>query len=140
MDLSVPLRMHHHVERAPNLTMAQRIGSMVIEGVEPELDCGRHAVKRVVGDSFRVRADIFKEGHDVVAAVVRWRQIGPLAQASPEWNETAMRPLGNDRFGSEFPLARNGGYAYTIEAWPTATFRCSSAAQVRKASGQASMV
>src|SRR5690348_5953030 len=61
MDLSIAPRMHHHVERALNLTMAQRIGSMVIEGVEPELDCGRFAVKRVVGDSFRVRADIFKE-------------------------------------------------------------------------------
>ena len=57
--------------------MTERIGSMVIEGVEPELDGGRYPVKRVVGETVAVRADIFKEGHDILAAVVRWHQVSP---------------------------------------------------------------
>ncbi|HME91177.1 MAG TPA: alpha-1,4-glucan--maltose-1-phosphate maltosyltransferase [Myxococcaceae bacterium] len=116
--------------------MAKRIGSMVIEAVEPELDCGRWAVKRVVGDLFRVQADIFKEGHDVIAAVVRWRQTAPVAQASQQWSESAMRPLSNDRFEGEFPLAQNGRYLYTIEAWPDAFRTWVGEVQRKVAAGQ----
>ncbi|HME92245.1 MAG TPA: maltotransferase domain-containing protein, partial [Myxococcaceae bacterium] len=116
--------------------MAKRIGSMVIEAVEPELDCGRWAVKRVVGDLFRVQADIFKEGHDLIAAVLRWRQIAPVSQASQQWSESAMRPLGNDRFEGEFPLAQNGRYLYTIEAWPDAFRTWAGEVQRKVAAGQ----
>ncbi|MGE5731776.1 MAG: maltotransferase domain-containing protein, partial [Gemmatimonas sp.] len=41
---------------------------IVIECVTPELDGGRHPVKRVVGDTVWVGADIIKEGHDQLAA------------------------------------------------------------------------
>ena len=44
---------------------------IVIECVEPELDCGRYAIKREVGDTVAVYADIFKEGHDDMSAAVR---------------------------------------------------------------------
>ncbi|HEY1335019.1 MAG TPA: maltotransferase domain-containing protein, partial [Myxococcaceae bacterium] len=53
---------------------AGRAASMVIEAVTPELDGGRSAVKRIAGEPLHVEADIFKEGHDVLAAVVWWRQ------------------------------------------------------------------
>src|SRR5947209_3281266 len=96
--------------------MTERRGSIVIEGVSPELDGGRHRVKRVAGDKLRIEADVFKEGHDVLAAVIRWRPLTP--KASSEWNETPMQPLGNDRWAGEIALAENGRYAYTIEAWP----------------------
>ena len=42
--------------------MSERIGSIVIEAVEPELDAGRYAVKRVVGETVSVQADVFNEG------------------------------------------------------------------------------
>jgi starch synthase (maltosyl-transferring) len=109
---------------------------MVIEHVEPELDSGRYAVKQVVGDLLRVRADIFKEGHEVIAAAVRWRQVSPPADALEEWNESPMRPLGNDRFEAEFPLARNGRYAYTIDAWPDTVRTWASEIQRKVAVGQ----
>jgi starch synthase (maltosyl-transferring) len=89
---------------------------VVIESVRPELDGGRHAVKRVVGDTFTVEADLFKEGHDVLVAIVRWRQSSPAEQQTP-WSEVPMRALGNDLWVAEFPLARNGRYEYTVEAW-----------------------
>jgi starch synthase (maltosyl-transferring) len=48
---------------------------VIIENVYPELDCGRYSVKREVGDRFEVWADIFKEGHDALAAVLRCRRV-----------------------------------------------------------------
>jgi len=97
--------------------MNSRIGSVVIESVRPELDGGRFAVKRVAGDTFTVQADLFKEGHDVLVAIVRWRQSGPPGQET-QWAELPMKALGNDLWVADFPLARNGRYQYTVEAWP----------------------
>jgi starch synthase (maltosyl-transferring) len=97
--------------------MNSRIGSVVIESVRPEQDGGRFAVKRVAGETFTVQADLFKEGHDVLVAIVRWRQSGPPGQET-QWAEVPMKALGNDLWVAEFPLARNGRYQYTVEAWP----------------------
>jgi starch synthase (maltosyl-transferring) len=85
---------------------------VVIEGVYPELDCGRHPVKREVGDRLEVWADIFKEGHDTIAAVVKYREKGASG-----WSETPMRLYENDRWVGGFPLTQNTRYEYTIEAW-----------------------
>jgi hypothetical protein len=49
---------------------------VIIENVYPELNCGRYPVKREVSDSFEVWADLFKEGHDVLAAVLKYREKG----------------------------------------------------------------
>src|SRR5690348_7773122 len=38
--------------------------AIAIENVEPEIDGGRWPIKRVVGETIDVAADIFKEGHD----------------------------------------------------------------------------
>ncbi|CAN5683870.1 alpha-1,4-glucan--maltose-1-phosphate maltosyltransferase [soil metagenome] len=85
---------------------------IVIENVYPELDCGRYAVKREVGDPLQVRADIYKEGHDAIAAAVRYR-----AEDEGEWRESRMHFLENDRWGGTFPLERNVRYLFTIAAW-----------------------
>jgi starch synthase (maltosyl-transferring) len=100
--------------------MSERLASIVIEAVEPQVDCGKYAVKRVVGESLFVRADIFKEGHDVLCAVLRWRQVAPPSPDGGEGSEAPMQPLGNDRFGADFRLSRVGRYEYTIEAWADA--------------------
>ncbi len=97
--------------------MPKRIGSILIEGVEPQIDGGRYPVKRICGEDVEVRADLLKEGHDALSAVVRWRQLTPAPQ-SPDWNEAPMRALGNDRWEARFPVARPGRYAFSIEAWP----------------------
>jgi starch synthase (maltosyl-transferring) len=95
--------------------MAARTGSIYIEAVEPQLDGGRHAVKRIAGESVQIRADLFKEGHDALAAVVRWRAVSPK---EGEWREVPMRTLGNDAWAAEVVLPHPGRYVYAIEAWP----------------------
>ena len=53
---------------------------IAIEGVAPEIGGGRFAVKRVEGEELAVEADIFCDGHDVIAAAVlvrdaQWRGV-----------------------------------------------------------------
>lgn len=89
--------------------------AIVIENMHPLLDCGRHAVKRVAGDAMRVTADVFKDGHDAIAVVLKWRKAGAKA-----WCETPMLHEGNDAWAGVFPLAEEADYEFTVEAWPDA--------------------
>jgi len=56
----------------PELTDSK--GRVIIEGVEPEIDDGRFPIKRSVGESVAVEADIFTDGHDVLSAILLYRQ------------------------------------------------------------------
>ncbi len=87
--------------------------SILIEDVRPQIDCGRYPVKREVGDVLDVSADIFREGHDKIAAVVRHRN-----WTSDEWSEVEMHFVDNDRWSASFPLLENTRVVYTIEAFP----------------------
>jgi starch synthase (maltosyl-transferring) len=86
--------------------------TIVVERVEPELDGGRHPVKREVGDRVQVSADIFKEGHDVLAAVLLYRTI-----KEPAWHEAPMQHLDNDRWAGHFDVPENTRYLYSIGAF-----------------------
>jgi starch synthase (maltosyl-transferring) len=88
---------------------------IVIRDVRPELDCGRHPIKRVAGDRLRVSAEIFREGHDLIAGVLRLRRAD-----TREWQETPLTPVnpGLDRWEAEVALPENATYRYTLEAWP----------------------
>ena len=65
--------------RAPTPEVTQKrledlaANRVAIERVTPELDGGRFPVKRIVGDVLTVEADIFVDGHDKLAAVVKYR-------------------------------------------------------------------
>ena len=85
--------------------------SIVIENVAPAVDGGRYPVKREQGAVLEVTADIFKEGHDVLLAFLKYRRA-----AETGWRETPMRFVDNDRWAGEFPLEANARYVYTIEA------------------------
>jgi starch synthase (maltosyl-transferring) len=88
---------------------------VVIENVEPELDCGRYAVKREVGDTVTVRADIFKEGHDAIAAAIWYRP-----EDEETWRESRMAFWDNDRWQGTFPVDRNCRWYFTVVAWTDA--------------------
>ena len=45
--------------------LADGRGRVVIERVSPQIDCGRFPVKRVVGETVVVEADVFADGHDL---------------------------------------------------------------------------
>ncbi len=89
---------------------------IIIEAVQPEINGGRYPIKREVGDRLDVSADIFKEGHDVLTAVLRYR----TTQEST-WHEAAMSHVDNDRWAGHFDLQENTRYLYTIGAF-TNTF------------------
>jgi starch synthase (maltosyl-transferring) len=97
--------------------MPRAFPSAVIENLQPLIDGGRYPVKRVVGEDLAVEADIFKDGHDVVAAVLKWRILGKR-----QWRETPMIFVDNDRWRGVCTLYDNAIHEYTIEAW-TDTFR-----------------
>ncbi|MFP5407202.1 MAG: maltotransferase domain-containing protein, partial [Gammaproteobacteria bacterium] len=84
----------------------------IIDRVIPEIDSGRFAVKRVVGDTMNVEAHVFTDGHDVPRAMLRWRP-----EASPDWLEVPMRPRGNDLWCASFQPPAPGRYRYTVVAW-----------------------
>ena len=85
---------------------------VAIENVWPEIDGGRFPIKRAVGDTLTVDADIFCDGHDKIDAALLYRREG-----EKDWQETPMRLLENDRWRGTFLLESNTRYLYTIIAW-----------------------
>jgi starch synthase (maltosyl-transferring) len=86
---------------------------VVVEGVTPQVDEGRYPAKVTTGEDVVVEADVFADGHDVLAAVVLWRQ-----QGTAKWREAPMTPLGNDRWRASFPAAiAFATYEFTVEGW-----------------------
>jgi len=86
--------------------------TILIERIAPQVDGGRHPVKRVAGDGLLVTADIFADGHDLLAAVLMLRGEGERA-----WREAPMRLVENDRWSGTLLLDAIGRHSYTIEAW-----------------------
>src|SRR5438046_24973 len=84
---------------------------VVIEGIHPQVDHGRFPIKRVVGESVEVSADIFADGHDRISAVLLHREEGSA------WQAQRMLAKGNDRWTAMFSPKRIGRAYYTIEAW-----------------------
>ena len=97
--------------------MLRAFPAVVIENLSPLVDGGRYPIKRVVREDLEVEADIFKDGHDVVAASLRWRRLGETT-----WQDTPMRYIDNDRWRGVCTFYQNTTYEYTVEAW-TDTFR-----------------
>lgn len=95
--------------------MIVRPPTVVIENIEPLVGGGRYPVRRAAGSDLTVEADVFKDGHDVVAAVLKWRKVG-----EERWHETPMTPLINDRWRATCSLFANAPHEYTIEAWSDA--------------------
>ncbi|MGH7700094.1 MAG: maltotransferase domain-containing protein, partial [Gemmatimonadales bacterium] len=92
---------------------AAALPRLVVEQVRPSVDAGRHPVKRLVGEDLAVEATVFKEGHDLVAARIRYRGPGDRA-----WRVAPMSyDLHFDRCRGTFPLDRVGRWAFTVEAW-----------------------
>ena len=87
----------------------------IIESITPQIDAGRFAAKRIVGDTAVIEADAFTDGHDVV--VVRLRHLPP---GETEWIELPMDELGNDRWRASFRVDALGRHAYTVAAWTDA--------------------
>jgi starch synthase (maltosyl-transferring) len=85
---------------------------IVVDNVVPTVDGGRFAAKSIVGEPVTVEADVFSDGHEVLAAELLWRAVD-----ENEWRCVDMRLLNNDRWAANFTPARIGRHEFTIEAW-----------------------
>ncbi|HEU5270860.1 MAG TPA: maltotransferase domain-containing protein, partial [Jatrophihabitans sp.] len=98
--------------------MAGRLG---LNSVHPVIAFGELPSRAVIGERVGIEANVFREGHDAVAASVVWR--------SPDGSEAPlnrMRPLaaGTDRWRAEVVADRTGLWQFVVEAWsdPLATW------------------
>jgi starch synthase (maltosyl-transferring) len=89
---------------------------IVIQYPVPAVDDGRYPAKRCVGDRVAVQADVFRDGHDLIRATVRY--LGP---GDDEWREGELEridaQIGGVRWAGEFAVDRPGRWLYTIESW-----------------------
>jgi starch synthase (maltosyl-transferring) len=83
-----------------------------IQGVTPPVDCGRYAVKRTVGERVDVTARIFRDGHELLGAAVRYKPAG-----ATRWLEAPLAALGNDEWAGSFEVDQAGTWGYRVEAW-----------------------
>jgi starch synthase (maltosyl-transferring) len=90
-----------------------------IEDPQPLVDCGRYRAKACVGDTVSVRATIFRDGHELLRAVVRYR--GP---AGRRWSEAPMTRIDahidGDTWEGSFPVDHQGRWRWQVEAWADA--------------------
>lgn len=89
-----------------------RPDTVVISNIAPLIEGGRYAVKRVPGESLCIEVDLIKDGHDQLAAVLKWRKA-----SSRVWQETPLRSVDNDRWSATIVLDEIGEWRFTIEAW-----------------------
>jgi len=85
---------------------------VVIENVTPQVDGGRYAIKRTVGETVIVEADAFVDGHEVLSCEILYKP-----EAAADWQQAPMQLVVNDRWRGSFKVAKLGRYHYTVRAW-----------------------
>ena len=78
----------------------------------PLVDCGRHPVKRTVGDDVEIAVDVLRDGPEPHRAVLAHR--GPGERS---WRETPMAPAGPDRHVGACGLDAPGRHEFDVIAW-----------------------
>jgi len=85
---------------------------VIIEAIQPQIDCGRYPTRRIVGDQIAISAAIFSDGHDHVAARLLFKH-----ESERQWRSTSMTALGNDLWSANFTVEQLGAWTYAIQAW-----------------------
>src|SRR5688500_19512783 len=85
---------------------------VVMLALRPEIDGGRYPVKRIVGETLEVEADLLADGHDAIAAVLLVRH-----ESEPSYRELPLVHAGNDAWRASVPLPQLGRYHYSALAW-----------------------
>jgi len=85
---------------------------IVIENVSPQIDCGAYFIKRIVGQTITVTADVFSDGHDIIECCVKFKN-----ESNKKWQEVRMVPKQNDQWSADFKVEQQGNYTYFVEGW-----------------------
>jgi starch synthase (maltosyl-transferring) len=88
------------------------LGRITIDAVRPATPSGEFPAKAVVDEQITVSADIFRDGHDLLRARVRWRCLG-----RGKWRTAPMLDVGNDRWEGSVTRAAAAPHDVVIEAW-----------------------
>ena len=104
------------IEMPPIKTMPPPVGvdwpRIAIEAITPKVDDGQFPVRRCLGDTVTVAADIIADGHDKLAAELLWR-----AADEKRFSSVRMALVENDRWSAEFRLERLGRHVFAVAAW-----------------------
>ncbi|TWI52751.1 starch synthase (maltosyl-transferring) [Pseudomonas duriflava] len=85
---------------------------IAIESVSPAVDNGMFAAKGIAGQPITVKATIFADGHDKLAACVLWR-----VEGDEEWQMAPLELLGNDLWQGEFTPVQVARHEFVVQAW-----------------------
>jgi starch synthase (maltosyl-transferring) len=85
---------------------------VIIEEIQPQVDCGRYPARRIVGDHVNVSAAIFSDGHDHVSAQLLYKH-----ESDRGWHVTTMTAMPNDMWTATFLVDRLGAWTFTLRAW-----------------------
>lgn len=84
----------------------------VIEKVYPIIEQANYPIKRTPGETVKVNAHIFGDGHDVVNARILYKTV-----KSKTWQSSPLSIQQNDEWSGEFFIEKNENYLFTVEAW-----------------------
>jgi starch synthase (maltosyl-transferring) len=90
----------------------------------PEVDGGRHAPKRTVGDRVELSAEVLRDGHEVLRAELRVKGPGDGSWTTLPMEHVDAAELGV-RWAASIDLDRPGPWRWTVRAWadPLASWR-----------------
>ncbi len=104
-------------------------GRVIIDVRRPVVDGGRYAAKGTIGELIVVEADVFGDGHDHVDASL-W-----VRPPDGAWTETAMEPLGNDRWRASFTPSVLGRWEFRVDGWVDRFGTWRAGTQVKRTAG-----
>ncbi|OYY40437.1 MAG: hypothetical protein B7Y08_18390 [Rhodospirillales bacterium 24-66-33] len=85
---------------------------IVVEQVSPSVNEGEFAAKSVIGRPIVIEADIFTDGHDLLAAEVIW-----WSADEDERRTVKLTHVANDRWRATLVPDRIGRHYFSVEAW-----------------------
>ena len=85
---------------------------VVSEDVDPQIDGGRHAIRRIAGDEVLVTAAIYADGKDELAARLQYRHSNDA-----QWRFVPMQATGNDLWSGAFHVDKLGVRRFTLLGW-----------------------
>jgi starch synthase (maltosyl-transferring) len=91
------------------------LGRITIDSLSPATPSRRFPTKAIVGERVTVSADIFRDGHDLLGARVRWRHVGRVGKG--RWSTAPMEDRGNDRWEAVISPTQIGRHEIVVEAW-----------------------
>jgi starch synthase (maltosyl-transferring) len=91
------------------------LGRITIDSLSPATPSRTFPTKAIVGERVTVSADIFRDGHDLLGARVRWRHVGRDDEG--RWSTAPMEDRGNDRWEAVISPTQIGRHEIVVEAW-----------------------